>query len=808
MCALGGDLRVVAVGGEVAQRREDVADAVELPGHGVGAVLDAPPQGRGVLVELEPPLRPAGVVLAVGAPVARVRLELAPQVGDLLLPRRRLSGTPLGGRLPAREVPGALPQLVREVAAHLCVAGVEGLGHPHPGQRLDRHGEVDHRQPACLALLGDHVGARPLGRPARVDDDGVPGELAGRYLDDVAGLEELQRGDRLLALVLAPLPAGALLQLVDAVPEAGVLDEVALVAGRGLGVAVERLLGLAELPGEPDDGLVGLELGEGLLEQLAGHDPSELAHQVDGHVVGGPEGAAQRVGAGGGQAGELARVGAGLPQHDAVALGVQAASTGTAGELGVLPRRDVRVGLTVPLGELLDHHGARGHVDAQRQGLGGEDDLAQPADVELLHDLLEGRQHPCVVGRDAAREPVEEVVVAQDVQVVGVEVLGGVLDEGEDLVALLGRGEPHPGGEALGDRGVAADPAEDEDDRGQQAVALEPGDHVGSAGHPHPAPVAGLRPRLGPRATSAASVARRSAIAHPGGRPVITRDLQQLVVDGGSLLDEAGRGVDVGGGEEVEQPSADHDVLEQRHRAPLLDDRGGVATHGLQPLAELLGVGHRRRERHQAHRLRQVDDHLLPDGATAAVGEVVHLVHHDEAEPVQGARARVEHVAQHLGGHDDDRRLAVDGVVTGQQPHLVGAVAGHEVGVLLVRQRLDRRRVERLAALRERQVDGELPHHRLARAGRGCHEHAAAVLDVLARGDLELVEGEAVELAEVREHGVGLAAAEGGVPLGRALVTGRVTHGPQPTRGSRPPAPPARTPRSSAAARSAHRRRR
>ena len=99
----------------------------------------------------------------------------------------------------------------------------------------------------------------------------------------------------------------------------------------------------------------------------------------------------------------------------------------------------------------------------------------------------------------------------------------------------------------------------------------------------------------------------------------------------------------------------DHDVLEQRHRPLLLHDRGGLAAHGGQPLAELLGVGDGRRQRHQGHRLRQVDDDLLPDRAAHPVGEVVHLVHHDVAQAQQGARAGVEHVAQHLGGHHDHR---------------------------------------------------------------------------------------------------------------------------------------------------------
>jgi hypothetical protein len=87
-----------------------------------------------------------------------------------------------------------------------------------------------------------------------------------------------------------------------------------------------------------------------------------------------------------------------------------------------------------------------------------------------------------------------------------------------------------------------------------------------------------------------------------------------------------------------------------------------------EPVAELLGVAHRRRQRHHLHVLGQVDDHLLPDGPAEAVGEVVHLVHDDEAEPGRGSRPGVEHVAQHLGGHDDDRGLAVDRGVPGQQP--------------------------------------------------------------------------------------------------------------------------------------------
>ena len=96
----------------------------------------------------------------------------------------------------------------------------------------------------------------------------------------------------------------------------------------------------------------------------------------------------------------------------------------------------------------------------------------------------------------------------------------------------------------------------------------------------------------------------------------------------------------------------------------------GVAADGDQPVAELLGVADRGRQRDQADRLGEVDDHLLPDRAAEPVGQVVHLVHHHVAEPAQGRRPGVEHVAQHLGRHHDDRGLAVDAVVAGEQPHV------------------------------------------------------------------------------------------------------------------------------------------
>lgn len=112
--------------------------------------------------------------------------------------------------------------------------------------------------------------------------------------------------------------------------------------------------------------------------------------------------------------------------------------------------------------------------------------------------------------------------------------------------------------------------------------------------------------------------------------------------------------------EQVEQAVADEHVLPQRDGPVLVHDHGGVAAHRDQPFAELLGVADRRGQAHHPDVLRQVQDDLFPHRAAEPVGEVVHLVHHDVGEVVERRGPRVQHVPQHLGGHHDDLRVAVD----------------------------------------------------------------------------------------------------------------------------------------------------
>lgn len=212
--------------------------------------------------------------------------------------------------------------------------------------------------------------------------------------------------------------------------------------------------------------------------------------------------------------------------------------------------------------------------------------------------------------------------------------------------------------------------------------------------------------------------------------------------------------------EEVVHPAAGQHVLPERHGAVLGDDHLGVPADGVQPVAELLRVGHGRRERHQGHGVREVNDHFLPDRTPEAVGEVVDLVHHHEAEPPQRLRARVQHVPQYFGGHDDHRGIGVDTVVAGQQADLLRSVALDQIGELLVGQGLDGGGVEALAALFEGEVHGEFADDRLARAGRGRDEHPLAGLQRLAGLDLVGVQIEFVQLAEGRECGGQLGGAD------------------------------------------------
>ncbi len=201
-------------------------------------------------------------------------------------------------------------------------------------------------------------------------------------------------------------------------------------------------------------------------------------------------------------------------------------------------------------------------------------------------------------------------------------------------------------------------------------------------------------------------------------------------------------------GEQVVEAVVGHQLLPQRHRSVLLEHDLRVTAHGRHPGAELLHVADRGRQGGDSHRLRQLDDEFLPDRAALAIGEVVHLVEDDVAEPDQVRRRLVHHVAQNFRGHHNSARVAVDGHVPGEQTDVVLTVDLHQVPVLLVGQCLDGCGVEGLLAGGSRQMYGVLPHNRLAASGGCRHQDVPAGVQGLTGLDLEVIEGEVVLCAE------------------------------------------------------------
>src|SRR6478609_5834598 len=107
--------------------------------------------------------------------------------------------------------------------------------------------------------------------------------------------------------------------------------------------------------------------------------------------------------------------------------------------------------LAVELHQLLEHDRAGRHVDAEGERLGGED------------------------GLDA---PVGEVPVAEHRQVLVSEALDALLDDPAVALALCLVDEAHPAGQQLAHGGLAASTTEDEGDRRQQPLTLEPLDDL------------------------------------------------------------------------------------------------------------------------------------------------------------------------------------------------------------------------------------------------------------------------------------------------------------------------------------------
>ena len=278
-------------------------------------------QRLGVAVELEPALRPAGVVLAVGAVVARVR----PQPARAAPRPRAVVARPAPGRACAarrrrREVVGARRAATEARSRRICgLRALKLAREPEPGQwpspasgsppRSAAAPAARRSAPAAAARPATCRGSRTTANPANLP----PGTSITSPRWSCAS-----ECEHLLAAVGPAGPRGTLLQLGDPLAERGVLHEVAAVAGRRLGVPLRARPGsCVSCRASPTTALSAWNWANDISSSSRARSPADLVHEVDRHVVRRAEARAERVGTRRGQAGDLARVHPRLPQHDA-----------------------------------------------------------------------------------------------------------------------------------------------------------------------------------------------------------------------------------------------------------------------------------------------------------------------------------------------------------------------------------------------------------------------------------------------------------------------------------------------------------
>ena len=294
-------------------------------------------------------------------------------------------------------------------------------------------------------MLGQHQRAGVVAFSGTLEDHRHPDPAPVRDRDDVAAA---QRGQRVVGGLPALQTRRARLRPLarcDLCAEPHVIQDRRVGAAELGGQVGHHALATLQPANHRHHRPIGLVLRKRPLQQLVGLLGAHLVDQVDRHVVGGGEGAAQRERACRGQPGDLGGVGGavvGIPQHDRVSLDVDAAAAGPTGQLGVLPRCQRQMLFAVVLHQPLEHDRAGGHVDAQRQRLGGEHRLHQAGGEQLLDRVAERRQHPGVVRGQAAQQAFAPLVEIEHHQVGVVEVCGAPIDDLGDPFALVVGGQP------------------------------------------------------------------------------------------------------------------------------------------------------------------------------------------------------------------------------------------------------------------------------------------------------------------------------------------------------------------------------
>ena len=414
--------------------------------------------------------------------------------------------------------------------------------------------------------------------------------------------------------------------------------------------------------------------------------------------------AERRLGGGRRHAGGLGERDLAGPGDDRVTFLVEPPAPRTAGELQVLARRECGPAGSAVLGEALDHDRACRHVDPERERLGGEDDLEQPA-ANIPPPFRERpgpgrrgvrprrapgpratRRSRAPAGRRRPRAPPCAHYLADGGALGGVGQADAIA---HDLVHSI----------------VAGRPAEDEHNGRQHLVPAELFDHLGA-------------PRGRGRAARPPSPPCQCADRPPWRALRTAWSMRSPSPPACPLSCSRGHNTRL-----FVFPSVDREVVAQDNGTlPLHDDRR-VPPHRAQPSAELVGVVDGGGEADEANLGRAEDENLLPDPAPVGVLNEVDLVEHHRVQALEEVRSGQQHVAQHFGGHHDDRGPWPQRRVSGKEADVFLPVGGDELPVLLVRERLERRRVERLAVGRQGPVDGIRRHQCLARPRGGGHQY-------------------------------------------------------------------------------------
>ncbi len=212
---------------------------------------------------------------------------------------------------------------------------------------------------------------------------------------------------------------------------------------------------------------------------------------------------------------------------------------------------------------------------------------------------------PGVVCGEAAAQPVAPLPVAEHVQVLAGDLGGALVDDCVDLGALVLAGQPHAR-TCTHWRTAASQPARLKMKviAGSRPSRVEPGDHVRTMRRPPAA-----RGRAAPRRAGAGFEMPQPVVDVP----------QQVRVDGRARR----RGRPNRSNSRRPTSTCCHSGT---GRCSWTITRVSPRTLTSQS-PNSSALRHRRRQRYQPDRGRQVDDHLLPHRAAEPVAQVVHLVH-------------------------------------------------------------------------------------------------------------------------------------------------------------------------------------